>query len=128
MHVCIMLDMFLESHMRQPLITLTIGLFGLGAALFGPAETGFAEPPAGAVAEIPFEAADLTDPVRYQALRDRIGTAARDVCRDQLLGELLRPVTLNACIRDSTARALDQLESHRSNALTVADASTSDQG
>ncbi|WP_291843932.1 UrcA family protein [Maricaulis sp.] len=114
--------------MRHPIFVPTVGLFALATALAGPAGNSAAEPPAHTLAEIPFEAADLTDPARYQSLRGRIETAARNVCRAQLLGDLLRPVALTACIRDSTARALDQLELHRSRALTLAEASTTDQG
>ncbi|RKR03887.1 UrcA family protein [Maricaulis maris] len=114
--------------MKHTLLTLAVCLTGLTAALSGTGGTATAQTPAGPAVQIPFEAADLIDPTRYEALRERVEIAARDVCREQLLGDLLRPVTLNACIRDAHARAIDQLEAQRSTALTVAAASVPDQG
>ncbi|WP_339334051.1 UrcA family protein [uncultured Maricaulis sp.] len=80
----------------------------------------FAQASAATQAEIRFEPADLIEPARLDDLRARIEMAATEVCREQLLGDLLRPVMMKACISDATARAMDQLDAHRSAVVTLA--------
>jgi len=114
--------------MKYSLTAAIFSLVTLGATMIGPAPASYAQTPETAHTEIPFDTADLIDPARFEALQDRINAAAREVCSDQLLGDAMRSVTLQICVRDTRTRALAQLETYRAQAVTIAAASVTDQG
>lgn len=87
--------------LKSTLATLALTLTGTPAAL--------PLPPAPAV-DIPVYESDLTDPASIDTLRTRIARAARDVCREQVAGDLLRSYTLPDCIDASRDRALAELD------------------
>ncbi len=101
---------------------IRFALTGITALFLIPSALGQAtdSPASTTQVEISFEHGDLVDPVRLSRLVERIEAAAMRVCREELLDDLLRPVTLRACIRDATNRAMDALETHKRTALTVA--------
>ena len=103
-------------------LTTSLALAGLTALCLNPSADAQAtdSPASTARIEIAFERHELLDPVRLARLEAQIEAAATRVCREDLLGDLLRPVTLRACIRDATNRAMEALESHQRAALTVA--------
>lgn len=75
----------------------------------GSAAPALAPPPA---IDIPIHRDDLATPERIDALRARIADAAAEVCREQVIGDLLRSHTLHTCIetaRDQAFRQLDAL-------------------
>lgn len=78
-------------------------------------------PPAPAI-EIAVDAATLADPAQTAELRIRIAEAARQVCREYLIGDLLRAYTLHECIETTTAQAMSQLEALRTASLTETEA------
>lgn len=83
----------------------TLAAFAAILAL-GSAGSALAEPPAPSI-EIAVSQADLADPGALQA---RIEEAATEVCRDRVIGDLLRPFTLRGCIEATTAHAMAQLD------------------
>ena len=56
---------------------------------------------------------ELADPDRLSALQSQIRNAARRVCREYVIGDLLRTYTLHDCIEATTAQAMNQLEALR---------------
>lgn len=99
-----------------------LALLTLGSAILGLTPAGHAQTASAPKAEIAFDRADLVDPARLDALHTRIESAARDVCRDALVGDLLRPLTIRACIQDTTERAMEQLAEHHRTVLASNDA------
>lgn len=80
-------------------------------ALFcAPASHAFAPPPS---IEIAVDHRELADPDRLSALQAEIRDAARRVCREYVIGDLLRVYTLHECIEATTAQAMHQLEALR---------------
>ena len=50
-------------------------------------------------------------PARVREIEARIEAAAEEACRDRLLGDLLRPYSLRACIAETTETAMEDLQS-----------------
>ena len=61
--------------------------------------------------EVRFAAEDLRNPARVREIEARIEAAAEEACRDRLLGDLLRPYSLRACIAETTETAMEDLQS-----------------
>jgi|GEM_PF-2407652 len=99
----------------------TLAVLALGSSHIALAPPTYAQSSPTPQVEIEFDQAELIDPAELDALHARIEQAARDVCREALLGDLLRPVTMRSCIRDSTERALAQLADHRATVLAAAE-------
>lgn len=78
--------------------------------LCAPASHALAPPPS---IEIELDRRELADPDRLSALKSQIRDAARRVCREYVIGDLLRPYTLHDCIEATTAQAMDQLDALR---------------
>ncbi|MAC38401.1 MAG: hypothetical protein CMF76_01965 [Maricaulis sp.] len=78
--------------------------------LCAPASHALAPPPS---IEITVDHRELADPDRLSALQSQIRNAARRVCREYVIGDLLRTYTLHDCIEATTAQAMNQLEALR---------------
>ena len=87
---------------------LNPALTALALALTG-ASAVQALPPPPAI-DIPVHESDLADADSIDALRTRIALAARDVCRERVIGDLLRSYTLPDCIEATRAQALAELD------------------
>ncbi|WP_323762067.1 UrcA family protein [Maricaulis sp.] len=111
--------------MKRALLNALV-LLTLGTATIALPPSSQAQSSPAPQTDIAFESADLIDPARFDTLQDRIKTAARDVCREALVGDLLRPVTMRSCIRDTTQRAIDQLAEHRMTVLAATNPTTTD--
>jgi UrcA family protein len=73
----------------------------------GSAAPALAPPPS---VDIAIHRDDLATAERIDAVRARIANAAVDVCREQVIGDLLRSHTLHECIEAATEQALAQLD------------------
>ncbi|MED5550337.1 MAG: UrcA family protein [Pseudomonadota bacterium] len=78
--------------------------------LCAPASQALTPPPS---IEIELDRSELADPDRLSALQSQIRDAARRVCREYVIGDLLRAYTLHDCIEATTAQAMSQLEALR---------------
>lgn len=75
-----------------------------------PASHALTPPPS---IEIELDRRELADPDRLSTLQSQIRDAARRVCREYVIGDLLRAYTLHDCIEATTAQAMSQLEALR---------------
>jgi UrcA family protein len=80
------------------------------ALLCAPASHALTPPPS---IEIEVDRRELADPDRLAALQSQIRDAARRVCREYVIDDLLRAYTLHECIEATTAQAMSQLEALR---------------
>jgi UrcA family protein len=81
------------------------------ALLCASASHALAPPPS---IEIAVDHRELANPDRLSALQAEIRDAARRVCREHVIGDLLRVYTLHECIEATTEQAMHQLEALRS--------------
>lgn len=116
----------LESPLNRFLLN-ALAILVLGTALLVLAPPSQAQTKPASQIEIAFDPTDLVDPAGLDTLRVRIEQAARDVCREALLGDLLRPVTMRSCIRDTTERAMSQLADRRATVLAAAETAPAEQ-
>lgn len=108
-------------------LLIALAVLVLGGSHIALTPPAYAQPAPTPQVEIAFDHADLIDPAGLDALRARIELAARDVCREALLGDLLRPVTMRSCIRDTTERAMSQLADRRTTILAAAESAPAEQ-
>lgn len=87
-----------------------IAIAALAIALTAPA--AFASQPVSGIA-IEVTDADLNDAGRLAQIETRIGEAAEQVCREQVISDLLRAYTLRDCIEATTEHAMAQLDARR---------------
>ncbi|MED5550338.1 MAG: UrcA family protein [Pseudomonadota bacterium] len=87
-----------------------IAIAALAIALTAPA--AFASQPVSGIA-IEVTDADLNDAGRLAQIETRIGEAAEQVCREQVISDLLRAYTLRDCIKATTEHAMAQLDARR---------------